>query len=58
LIFGLKREDIWPFNDYGIRKKLSILLKRDKILSFDETKKIGEKWIPYRSYASCYLWEI
>ena len=58
LIFGLKREDIWPFNDYGIRKKLSILLKRNEILSFDETKKFGNRWTPYRSYASCYIWGI
>lgn len=58
LMFGLKREDVWPYNDYGIRKKLALLLGKSEILSFEETRSVGERWIPYRSYASCYIWGI
>jgi DNA-3-methyladenine glycosylase II len=58
LMFGLKREDIWPCTDFGIRKNLSIILGKKELLSIDETEKIGERWKPYRSYASCYIWNI
>lgn len=58
LIFGLKREDIWPFTDFGIRKNLSIILGKKELLSNSETEKIGQRWKPYRSYASCYIWKI
>ncbi|MCX7830730.1 MAG: DNA-3-methyladenine glycosylase 2 family protein [Acidobacteria bacterium] len=58
LMFGLKREDIWPFTDYGIRKNLSKILKKENILTLEEAKNFGDKWKPYRSYASCYIWNI
>lgn len=58
LMFGLKREDVWPATDYGIRKNLSVILKKKRILTVDETQKVGERWKPYRSYASCYIWNI
>lgn len=58
LMFGLKREDVWPCTDYGIRKNLSIILKKKEILSPEETEKAGQRWKPYRSYASCYIWNI
>ncbi len=58
LMFGLKKEDVWPSTDYGIRKNLSLILKKKKILTIDETEKFGERWKPYRSYASCYIWNI
>lgn len=57
LIFGLKREDVWPFTDFGIRKNLTKILGKREILSISETEKIGERWKPYRSYASCYIWK-
>lgn len=56
LIFGLKREDVWPAGDYGIRKNLTRLLNKKELLDAAEVVKIGEKWKPFRSYASCYIW--
>lgn len=56
LIFGLKREDVWPATDLGIRKKLSALLKKRKLMDPDEVEAFGRRWEPYRSYAAIHLW--
>ncbi len=56
LIFGLKREDVWPATDLGIRKKLSALLKKRKLMDPDKVEAFGRRWEPYRSYAAIHLW--
>lgn len=55
LIFVLGREDVFPVEDLGIRKAMALLY------GFDEDDRAGmvehaERWRPYRSYASRYLW--
>ncbi|WP_255195625.1 DNA-3-methyladenine glycosylase family protein [Halorarius litoreus] len=55
LIFVLAREDVFPVEDLGIRKGM------DALYGFDEDDRAGmvdhaERWRPYRSYASRYLW--
>jgi DNA-3-methyladenine glycosylase II len=56
LMFRLGRADVLPTNDLGIRKGFQIVYgHKDKpkpqvILEF------GERWRPYRSIASWYLW--
>ncbi len=57
LIFGLKREDVWPSTDLGIRKKLSALLKKRKLMEAESVASFGRRWAPYRSYAAIYLWK-
>lgn len=57
LIFGLKREDVWPSTDLGIRKKLSALLKKKNLMDSVKVESFGRRWAPYRSYAAIYLWK-
>lgn len=54
LIFCLGREDVFPVEDLGIRKGMWALFdaEMDRAAMTD----IAERWRPYRSYASRYLW--
>ncbi|MFB6132465.1 MAG: DNA-3-methyladenine glycosylase [Halanaeroarchaeum sp.] len=54
LIFGLGREDVFPVEDLGIRKGMKRIVDDD--LSRSEMVDTAERWRPYRSYASEYLW--
>ena len=55
LIFTLKRADVLPLNDLGIRKGFARIygtaLPTPKMLGIQ-----GEQWQPYRSVASWYCW--
>ncbi|HTR59346.1 MAG TPA: methylated-DNA--[protein]-cysteine S-methyltransferase [Casimicrobiaceae bacterium] len=56
LIFRLGRPDVLPADDYGIRKGFAVAFnKRDLPLRADLEKR-GERWRPYRTVASWYLW--
>lgn len=52
LIFGLGRPDVWSLGDAGLKRAV-------KLLYGDEAdfEKTGERWRPYRSVASWYLWK-
>lgn len=54
LIFSLGREDVFPVGDLGIRKGMTRVFDDD--LSRAEMVDRAERWAPYRSYASLYLW--
>lgn len=60
LIFTLGREDIFAVDDLGIQKGMQNLFPELRKLKGKELKakmmKKSEKWSPYRSYASLYLW--
>jgi len=56
LLFSLGREDVFPVGDLGIRKGLRSLVEDD--LSRAEMVEFAERWRPYRSYASLYLWRV
>jgi 3-methyladenine DNA glycosylase/8-oxoguanine DNA glycosylase len=56
LMFRLGRPDVLPVGDFGIRKGFGIAFgKREMPLPADVEKR-GERWRPYRSVASWYLW--
>jgi DNA-3-methyladenine glycosylase II len=58
LMFALGREDVFPVGDLGIRKGMTTLhpeLDREDRAAMVER---SERWRPYRSYASLYLWRI
>jgi len=58
LISSLAREDVFPDGDLGIQKSMGGLYNLD-LESKDLRKKmikLSEKWRPFRSYASLYLW--
>ena len=65
LIFRLGRPDVFPLTDYGVRKGFSLTFKKlPKHKPFDATMlakptemlRRSEKWKPWRSVASWYLW--
>ena len=58
LMFRLGRPDVLPVDDLGIRKGVQ---KVDRLEAMPTPKELlarGEKWGPYRTYASLYLWRI
>ncbi|HWP65554.1 MAG TPA: DNA-3-methyladenine glycosylase 2 family protein [Candidatus Limnocylindria bacterium] len=61
LIFRLGRPDVLPLADYGIRKGFGVVFRRrgngaDGLPAPAEVSRRGERWRPYRSVASWYLW--
>lgn len=56
LLFHLGRLDVWPVDDLGVRKAVARLHRREQLPGKREMAEIGEKWRPYRSIASWYLW--
>lgn len=56
LIFGLGRSDVFPVDDYGIRKAIMQLYGLPTLPTAKAMAKYGERWAPYRSVASLYLW--
>lgn len=58
LMFRLGRPDVLPVDDLGIRKGAQAVDKLDAMPTPKELVDIGERWGPYRTYASLYLWRI
>ncbi len=58
LMFRLGRPDVLPVDDLGIRKGAQVVDKRDAMPMPKELLERGERWAPYRTYASLYLWRI
>lgn len=56
LIFRLGRYDVLPVTDYGVRKGYKRLFKCRELPNASQMFKRGERWRPYRSIASWYLW--
>ena len=56
LIFNLCRADIFPLDDIGMIRALCKLYKIQYPTNRESIIKIGEKWRPYRSVATWYLW--
>ena len=58
LMFRLGRPDVLPVDDLGIRKGAQIVDKAEAMPTPKELLARGERWGPYRTYASLYLWRI
>ena len=56
LIFRLGRLDVWPVHDYGIRKGFSKVFGCKELPKPKELEAYGERWRPYRTIVSWYLW--
>ena len=56
LIFTLGRPDVLPVDDYGIRQGFTIAYRKRKLPEPAQILKHGERWKPYRTTASWYLW--
>jgi methylated-DNA-[protein]-cysteine S-methyltransferase len=56
LIFRLGRPDVLPVDDYGVRKGLALALRRRVVPGAKDLAARGERWQPWRTVASWYLW--
>ncbi len=56
LMFRLGRPDVLPVSDLGVRKGFMLLYGTKSLPSPSELIDRGERWRPYRSVASWYLW--
>ena len=57
MIFHLRRPDVLPVGDLGVRRAVQIAYGFEALPSKEELEMLGERWAPYRSLASLYLWE-
>lgn len=48
--------DEFPAGDLFIRKRIKKLYNLSKVPTISETKKLSERWRPYRSIVAWYLW--
>lgn len=56
LIFRLGRADVLPIDDFGVRKGFMLAYELAQMPTPRELKDYGQRWAPYRSVASWYLW--
>jgi len=57
LIFSLGRQDVFPADDLGLRKGVQRAFSLSEIPKPREVEKIGQRWKPYRTIATWYLWK-
>jgi O-6-methylguanine DNA methyltransferase len=58
LMFRLGRPDVLPVDDYGVRKGFAIAYDKQDLPKPKELAAYGERWQPYRTAASWYLWRV
>jgi len=56
LIFRLGRPDVLPIHDLGVKKGWSVAYGKKHMPKPQELLTFGERWRPYRSVASWYMW--
>jgi methylated-DNA-[protein]-cysteine S-methyltransferase len=56
LIFRLGRPDVLPVNDYGVRHGFKLAFGKRQMPTPRDVASHGERWRPYRTVASWYLW--
>jgi DNA-3-methyladenine glycosylase II len=56
LIFHLMRPDVLPVDDLGLRRAMERAYNGGEPMTRDDMRAIGERWAPYRSAATWYLW--
>jgi DNA-3-methyladenine glycosylase II len=56
LIFNLMRPDVFPLDDKGLQRAVSLHYFDGAALTRRELLAFGERWRPWRSVATWYLW--
>jgi DNA-3-methyladenine glycosylase II len=56
LMFRLGRPDVFPVTDLGVRKGFGLVFRRGRLPEPAVMLRRAERWRPYRSVASWYLW--
>lgn len=58
LMFHLRRQDILPALDLGVRKGFAVMCSQTELPTREAMLKRAERWSPWRSIAALYLWRI
>ncbi|MBI5155563.1 DNA-3-methyladenine glycosylase 2 family protein [Candidatus Poribacteria bacterium] len=56
-IFGLRRPDVLPFEDLGLREGLRRLHALDERPDVKTTKELAARWAPWRTVGTVYVWQ-
>jgi 3-methyladenine DNA glycosylase/8-oxoguanine DNA glycosylase len=56
LIFRLGRPDVLPVADFGVRHGFKVAYRKRAMPTPKALERHGEKWRPFRTVASWYLW--
>jgi DNA-3-methyladenine glycosylase II len=56
LMFQLRRPDVWPVDDYGVRKGYANAYGLPELPKPKELLALGERFRPYRTAAAWYCW--
>lgn len=56
LIFALRRPDVWPTGDLGVRAGYARILGLEEVPAEKELLPLGEPYRPWRSAAAWYCW--
>jgi 3-methyladenine DNA glycosylase/8-oxoguanine DNA glycosylase len=56
LMFRLGRPDVLPIHDYGVQKGFALTYGKKFMPKPRELTAFGERWRPYRTVASWYMW--
>lgn len=56
LMFHLLRPNVFPIQDIGLQRAVERLYFNGRKLPLSELETFGERWQPYRSVATWYLW--
>jgi 3-methyladenine DNA glycosylase/8-oxoguanine DNA glycosylase len=57
LMFELRRLDVWPVDDLGVRQGYGLAWNLDPPPSAKELEPLGDRFRPYRSIVARYCWE-
>jgi 3-methyladenine DNA glycosylase/8-oxoguanine DNA glycosylase len=57
LIFTLKRLDVWPVDDFGVRAGYGVAYGVDPMPTAKELGPLGDPFRPYRTLAAWYCWQ-
>ncbi len=58
LMFWLARPDVLPVGDFGVRHGFMHLLNKQEMPTPEQLERYAERWRPYRSVASWYMWRV
>ena len=56
LMFNLMRPDIFPVDDLGLRKAVSLHYFSGDSVTLSELREVGANWAPWRSVGTWYMW--
>src|SRR4029077_2034272 len=57
LLFELRRPDVWPVDDLGVRNGYSLIHELAETIKPKALQAEGERYRPFRSTAALYCWQ-